>query len=252
MCASSPTVSAIVPCYNAQATIERCINSILAQTLPVTEILVYDDCSSDESAQILARLAAENPQIRPTYGRENKGAGHARTTLLQAASGELLAFLDADDVWHSTKLERQLALMQKEDADIVVCNYDILKEGGAKIGTRKIPRMVSRFRMHLQNEIPTSMAVLKSSLEGSRSMPLIRRRQDYAFWLTLFARNRGLKCFCVPEVLGSYYRMPGSLSSSMVTNLKANYDMFRHVMGYSAVVAAICVYGNVLKRIVRV
>ena len=251
MRASYPTVSVIVPCYNAQSTIERCLDSILAQTLPVTEILVYDDCSIDDSAQILTRLAAENPQIRPIYGHENKGAAHARTTLLQAASGTLLAFLDADDVWHPTKLERQLALMQQEDADVVVCDYDILDEGGAKIGTRRIPREVTQFRMHLQNEIPNSMAVLKSALVGSRAMPLIHN-EDYGYWLTLFAKNSGLKCVCVPEVLGSYYRMPGSLSSNRLTNLKANDHIFRHLMGYSTMVAAACVSCNVLKRIIRV
>jgi teichuronic acid biosynthesis glycosyltransferase TuaG len=248
---SSPTVSAIVPCYNAQATIERCINSILAQTLPVTEILIYDDCSSDDSAQILARLAAENPQIRPIYGLENKGAAHARTTLLQAARGTFFAFLDADDLWHPTKLEQQLALMYQEDADIVVCDYDIFDVGGAKIGTRRIPRTVTKFRMHLQNEIPNSMAVLKGELVGSRAMPLIHN-EDYGYWLTLFAKNPGVKCSSVPEALGSYYRMPGSLSSNRLANLKGNYHIFRHVMGYSTVVAAACVFCNVLKRIVRV
>lgn len=251
MSQDTPTVSAIVPCYNSEATIERCLKSILDQTLPVTEILVYDDCSQDASAEILARLSAEHSCIRVISGSENKGAGHARTTLLQAASSQYLAFLDSDDVWHPQKLEVQIGLLQQENADIVACNYDIVDAQGEKLDTRTLPALITRFKMHLRNQIPTSMSVLRSDLKGCRAMPLIRRRQDYAYWLNIFAQNPGLKCITTPEILGTYYRMPGSLSSSMLANFKANYQMYRHVVGYSAPLAGLCVCANAITRVFR-
>lgn len=251
MAQPSPTVSAIVPCYNAEGTIDRCLASILEQTHPVTEILVYDDCSTDGSAAALARMAARHSIISVITGTDNKGAGHARTTLLQAAQGEYLAFLDADDVWRPTKLAAQLDLMHRVAADISVCDYEIVDAAGQHLGTRRLPRSITRFKMHLRNEIPTSMAVLRSDLKGCRSMPMLRTRQDYAYWLGIFAQNTGLKCVSISEVLGTYYRMPGSLSSSMTANLKANYKMFRVTQNYSVLLSAICVCANVMMRILR-
>lgn len=251
MTQSYPSVSAIVPCYNAGSTIERCLTSILEQTHPVMEILVYDDFSTDASAAGLGRMAEKHPNIRLFSGTENKGAGHARTALLQAAQGTHLAFLDADDVWHPTKLEVQLDLMLSRSADIVACDYDIVDAEGQKLGVRRLPRSITRFKMHLQDEIPTSMAVLRSDLEGCRAMPMLRTRQDYAYWLSIFAQNPDLKCISTPEVLGTYYRMPGSLSSSMTANLKANYKMFRDTQNYSVLLSGICVCANVMMRIMR-
>jgi teichuronic acid biosynthesis glycosyltransferase TuaG len=252
MAQPSQSVSAIVPCYNADSTIERCLVSILEQTHPVKEILVYDDCSTDNSAAILARMAEKHPNISIFSGTENKGAGHSRTMLLRAAQGAYLAFLDADDVWHPTKLEIQLDLMDSHASDISACDYEIFDAEGQRLGTRRLPRSITRFKMHLRNEIPTSMAVLRSDLKGCRAMPMLRRRQDYAYWLNIFAQNPSIKCVSTPEVLGTYYRMPGSLSSSMTANLKANYYMFRNAQGYSAMLSGICVCANVMMRIMRI
>lgn len=249
----SPTVSAIVPCYNSEATIERCLNSILAQTLPVTEILVYDDCSGDGTVRILERMAAEHDRIRVFTGTENRGAGHARTTLLQAAKGDYVAFLDSDDVWHPTKLEVQIEHLLREAADIVICDYRVVNPEGELLGTRRAPRRaITRFTMHLRDEIPTSMAVFRSDLEACREMSRIRLREDYAYWLNIFARNPGLRCVGVPEVLGTYYRTPGSLTSSTVTNLEYSFRMFRQVMGYNVLLSSACLVANILTRIVRV
>jgi len=245
------TVSAIVPCYNSEMTIERCLNSILGQSYPVSEILVYDDCSTDRSSAVLSRLKSKHPNIRIFTGAVNKGAGHARSTLLKAAKSTHLAFIDADDVWHPTKIEVQLELLHQHNADIAVCDYEIVNAEGLKLGVRRLPRAITRFKMHLQDEIPTSMALLRRDLEGCRSMPMLRRRQDYAYWLSLFALNSDLKCVSTPEVLGTYYRMPNSLSSSMTTNLVANYKMFRDTQEYSVVLSCICVFANVTMRIVR-
>ncbi len=215
------------------------------------EILVYDDLSTDGTSAILARMSEKHPSIRVFFGTENRGAGYARTVLLQAAQGTHLAFLDADDVWHPTKLELQLDLINRHAADICACNYEIFDAEGHRIGERRLPRSITRFKMHLQNEIPTSMAVLRSDLNGCRTMPMLRRRQDYAYWLSIFAKNPGLKCVSTAAVLGTYYRMPASLSSSMKTNLKANYRMFREAQDYSVLLSGICVAANVICRVMR-
>jgi len=244
-------ISVIVPCYNSEATIERCLSSVLAQTVQVYEILVYDDASQDRSSEILAKMASENERISVHTGLKNKGAGYARNALLKKAKGNVFAFLDSDDVWHPRKLELQIDLMNRQGADIVVCYYDVIHVSGEKVGTRRPSASINNFKMHLRNEIPTSMAIVRNELLGCRDMPSIRRRQDYAYWLKIFSQNRELTCMTVPEVLGSYYRTPGSLSSNMVTNLGANFRMFRKIMGYSIALASACVLGNVITRLFR-
>jgi len=183
---------------------------------------------------------------------ENKGAGYARNMLLKKAKGDVIAFLDADDIWYPEKLARQLDLMNSLEADIVVSHYDVVNAGGDRIGSRCPPNLITNFKMHLRREIRTSMAIICSHVNGCRDMPLIRRRQDYAYWLRMFSINKNLTCVTVPEVMGAYYRMPGSLSSSMIKNFRANYVMFRHVMGYSALLSSVCLIGNVFTRLFRV
>lgn len=242
-------VSVIVPCYNSVLTIDRCLKSILAQTHPVLEILVYDDCSTDGTAVILVGLADVHPQIRVIFGEENKGAGFARTTLLKAAQGDFFAFLDADDVWYPTKLEVQLNFMHRHAADICSCDYDVFDTELRKLGTRRLHRSITKFQMHLRNEIALSMSLIRGDLKGCREMPVLRKRQDYAYWLRIFALNPDLKCVTTPEVLGGYYRTPGSLSSNMMSNLKANYAMFRETQKYSVLLSLICICANMLTRI---
>ncbi len=245
------TVSVLIPCYNSENTVARAIDSVLQGSLTPKEILIYDDGSTDGSIAVLHDLAAKHDVLRVIEGHGNKGAGHARTTLLQNATGAFVAFLDSDDWWYETKLEKQMQRVAEDNADIVTCHYHIYDEEGDLVGTRAPIRRINRLNMHLSNWLPTSMTVVRSSLIGALEMPLIRRRQDYAYWLTLFKLNEGLKCVVVDEPLGGYLRRKGSLSSGKMENLKTNYRMFRQEIGYNPFVAATLVVMNVAVRLFR-
>ncbi len=101
------SVSAVIPAYNAEATIERAINSILTQTRPVHEIIVVDDGSIDATAEIIKQFGSKVKYIL----QENAGASVARNTGVQAAVGNWIAFLDADDEWFSHLQEQQVAIL---------------------------------------------------------------------------------------------------------------------------------------------
>lgn len=246
-----PTVSVIIPCYNSEKTIERCLQSVLAQKLTPSEILIYDDCSTDGTVDIISSYANDHANIGITLSNENRGAGVARTALLEKATGEYFAFLDADDVWNSDKLETQIKAMLDSSATICVCGYEIFNEQGDQLGKRQPPQLITLRRMHLANWIPTSMAVVKADLVGTRAMPKIRRRQDYAYWLNMFKKNEGVTCLTLEGIYGSYYRNDGSLSSNWRNNLAANYAMFRHTLGYSVVFSAMYVCANIATRLLR-
>ncbi|SEH11752.1 Glycosyl transferase family 2 [Natronorubrum sediminis] len=103
-------VSVIIPTYNRAGSLSRAIDSALAQTVDDLEVVVVDDGSTDETATVLS--AYDDRRVRPIVHATNQGANVARNTGLAHARGEYVAFLDSDDVWDPTKLERQLAVLE--------------------------------------------------------------------------------------------------------------------------------------------
>ena len=116
------TVSIIVPCYNGEKTLERCVNSVLAQTYPHFELILIDNESTDESPRIIEKMARADARVRSFYC-PNRGVSAARNFGLRAAKGDYIEFLDADDEMAPDMLEKLLAALEKTDADLAVCNY---------------------------------------------------------------------------------------------------------------------------------
>lgn len=107
----SPTVSVIIPTYNYGSFIGEAIESVLAQTFPVSEIIVVDDGSSDNTEEVVGKFGNKVKYIK----QKNGGVGLARNTGVKHSTGEFIAFLDADDIWLPHKLERQIQLVQNDE-----------------------------------------------------------------------------------------------------------------------------------------
>lgn len=244
-------VSVIIPCYNSERTVLKAINSVLDGSLLPYEILIYDDNSNDGTIQIIEDNFPDNHIIKIFKGTENKGAGNARSELIKKAGGNFIAFLDADDFWYEEKLERQVKEISNYQYDIITCGYNIFDESGLLLGSRFPIKNINKYTMHLTNWLPTSMTVFRKNLEAAQEMPLIRRRQDYGFWLRIFKSNKNLKCYVISEPLGGYLRRSGSLSSSKVDNLKFNFRLFREVMQYSRGFSIFLIFLNTAIRILR-
>lgn len=115
---SIPRISCIIPAWNAEATLERSIASVVAQSLPPFEIIVVDDGSADGTA----RIAERHPAITRVVRQENAGPDAARCRGVAEATGEFIAMLDADDIWRPRKLERQHSvLIDHPEVDVVGC-----------------------------------------------------------------------------------------------------------------------------------
>lgn len=134
-----PTVSVSIPCYNATSTpqkerwLRRSIESVLNQTFEDFELLLIDDGSSDETAEVLQEYA-EAPRVEYIY-QENQGYAGARNTGLEEGNGEYFAFIGQDDVWLPTKLEQQLEYIRTSDADIIHTNVYHIGRDGTRTGT---------------------------------------------------------------------------------------------------------------------
>jgi len=102
----APPVSVLVAAYDVEPYLERCLDSLVGQTLSDIEVVVVDDASTDRTAEIAARFAERDARVRLIRHEENRGAGGARNTALDAATGEWIAFVDGDDWMVDHALER--------------------------------------------------------------------------------------------------------------------------------------------------
>jgi teichuronic acid biosynthesis glycosyltransferase TuaG len=206
-----PLVSVVTAAFNAERFLAEALASVQGQSFADWECLVVDDGSSDATAAVAERFAAEDPRIRLLRHASNRGTAAARNTALVAAGGRYIAFLDADDLWLPAKLHRQLAFMRGSDATLSYSAYRRIDQSGKRIGRLvRVPAEMT-WRRLLGN---TAIATVTALVDRDRSGPFAMRegrRDDLILWLTLLRRGgvaRGLN-----EDLARYRQVPGSLSS---------------------------------------
>lgn len=108
------TVSVIIPNYNNEKYLNKCIDSVLAQTFPIQEVIIYDDCSTDGSKEILKEYESRESRVRVIYGEVNVGVSVARDTAIKATSTDYVCMLDADDYFYSSsKIENEMKKAQE-------------------------------------------------------------------------------------------------------------------------------------------
>jgi glycosyltransferase involved in cell wall biosynthesis len=218
-----PTVSIVMPAYNVAPYIGAAIDSALAQTFTDFELIVVDDGSKDETAEIVTSMAREDARVRLVQ-QSNRGLAGARNTALRAARGELLALLDSDDMWEPEFLAAQLAILEaRPDVDIVTGNGWYLD--GPRHGQLARPYPDPRPDPVLASIIGDEWSVFIMSVFRRRVYTGIgpfdetmRSNEDYDFWLRaamggfVFRRN--------DRPLGHYRVRADSLSASNVRMLR--------------------------------
>jgi glycosyltransferase involved in cell wall biosynthesis len=199
---NSPVVSVLIPAYNAAGCVGRAIESVLAQTVPALEILVVDDGSADNTAEVVARYG---PPVR-LLRQANAGPAAARNHGAREAHGEWLALLDADDAWLPRKLERQLPYTGGAKVGMVHC------WGPPGGGTP--PDQITFESLWEHNCIVNSSALIRRSafqaVGGFDEDRALISVEDYHLWLRLLAA--GWEVATCPEQLHEYTPAPGNLS----------------------------------------
>lgn len=131
---ASTTVSAVIPVYNGEAYVGEAIRSTLNQIRTPIECLVIDDGSIDATAEVVHAFGDDVTYVR----QDRHGVSAARNRGAELARGELVAFLDHDDVWLPAKLERQLDALTEQDATIALCGMRVVNSGGTVLGTKNL------------------------------------------------------------------------------------------------------------------
>lgn len=243
----TPLVSIIMPVYNSSKNLNRAIDSVIKQTYQNWELLITDDCSTDNSVEI-AKLAAEKDhRIKVFSLNKNSGAAVARNNSISKAGGDFIAFLDSDDLWIPEKLQIQINFMIENKYPFTCAGYNVLS--GSKIISTYIPPEKYTYKeMLFNNCVGTLTAVYNCKELGKIYMPEIRKRQDYALWLKIM-RTKSIDLHSAGIVLGSYRHVAGSISSNKVKLLKYQYIVFRKCENFSVFKSVFYVCANVINRL---
>lgn len=223
-------VSIIVPVYNSEKFINDTIQTVKEQTYQNWELLLVNDCSSDNSENIIKKYVKEDNRIKLINLEKNSGAAIARNTGITNAKGKYIAFLDADDLWKNEKLEKQIKFMKENNYDFTFTGYEFADESGNKLDKIvNVPKQLN-YKQALKNTtIFTSTVIFNvNNLEKDLiSMPNVRRGQDTATWWKVL--KTGVIAYGLNETLSLYRRSSNTLSSNKIKALKRTWNLYRNV-----------------------
>jgi len=220
-------VSIITPSHNASKFICESIDSVLAQTYQDWEMIIVDDCSSDDSVEKIRSFTKQDERIKLIELEKNGGPAKARNRAIEESQGDFIAFLDADDLWRADKLERQLEFMKRYNLAFTYSSYDVIDESGEYITTFNTKNAVTYKSLLKTCSIGCLTAIYDVQKLGKIYMPDMQKRQDYALWLDIFKRIDHAKG--VLEPLASYRIGQTSVSSNKFTASLWQWKIYRDV-----------------------
>ena len=225
---SDKLVSIIMPTYNCGKFIGRTIESVQAQTYSNWEIVIVDDCSTDETKAFVEEYAKKDARIKYHALEKNSGAAVARTTAMKLAEGAYMAFLDSDDIWMPEKLEKQLAFMQENGYAFTCTAYEQIDEQDKPLGkVIKTIEKTSYNRLLLDCPVGNSTVMYDVEKMGKFEVPDIRKRNDDALWLQMLKKEKYI--WGMPDVLMRYRIRSNSISSNKLSVIKYHWILYREI-----------------------
>ena len=239
-------VSIITPTYNCSRFISKTIESVLSQTYPLWEMLIIDDCSTDDTEKKILPYIESDSRIKYYRLEHNSGAAVARNTALRLAGGRWIAFLDSDDLWHPEKLERQIRFMRDKGYAFSCTQMELIDEFDNIEGTYvKGPGHVNRFGM-LCYCWPACLTVMyDATVVGEIQIADIKKNNDYAMWLKVIEKA---DCYLLRESLAYYRIRRGSISHDInkLGLIKWHYRLFLDAQGYGVLQSSFFTLCNIV------
>ena len=218
-------VSIITPSYNTAKFIRKTIESVQAQTYQNWEMIIVDDCSSDNTDDVVAGYLYDK-RIKDIKNKKNFGAAVSRNRALREAQGKWIAFLDSDDLWSPEKLEKQIDFMQKNGYHFSYSCYEEMNEDGYKTGVKVTgPKKITKTGMFNYCWPGCLTVMYDRNVVGDIQIKDIKKNNDYAIWLKVC---KIADCYLLDEFLSIYRRgRTGSISSKGIVKLvKYHFQLF--------------------------
>ncbi len=222
----TPLVDVIMPAYNAEKYIDKSIQSVISQEYRNLRLYVIDDCSTDNTVDIVKKWMQLDDRISLIPLQKNTGVANVRNIALDACKGEYIAFLDSDDVWYPNKLSLQVGLAERKKADIVYCSYDMIDDCKKKeYDPFIVPETIDFETMLIRSVMSCSTVMLRRSTAGKERFDDSYYHEDYVFWLSLL--KNGMKAYGIVEPLAQYRIVSGSRSNNKLQSAIHRFHIYR-------------------------
>lgn len=241
-------VSVIMPSYNTAEYISESIASVQEQTYTDWELIIVDDCSTDNTDEIVKPFLYDK-RIKYIKNETNSGAAISRNRALREAKGKWIAFLDSDDLWHPEKLEKQIRFMEKNGYKFTYTDYRIQLNGEWLPYVYTGPNVVNRRKMRDYCYFSTITVMYDCEFIGLIQIEPIRKNNDYAMWLKIIEKS---PCYRLNECLSYYIKHDGSISSGKKWKLiKHHYIMWRKAEHESPFISCVLTLRNLFCGVIK-
>lgn len=238
-------VSIIMPSYNTGKYIKKTIESVLNQSYGNWELIIVDDCSTDNTDEVIKPFLADS-RICYLHNEQNSGAAFSRNKALKEAKGKWIAFLDSDDLWMPEKLQKQLAFMKVNDYSFSYTQYEEIDANGNKTNVKVSgPQKITQRGM-FNYCWPGCLTVMYNADKiGLIQIENIKKNNDYAMWLKICTKA---DCYLLKECLAQYRRgRSGSVSThSIRTMIRWHYKLFKEAEKQSIIQSVINTARNLI------
>lgn len=243
-------VSIIMPSFNTGPYIQASINSVIAQSYSNWELIIVDDCSTDETDDVIQQYLYD-PRIRYYKNVVNSGAAYSRNRALREAQGRWIAFLDSDDLWIPEKLELQIQFMEENGYFFTYTDYMIQHNGSWLPYIYTGPDVVTKKKMYDYCYFSTITVIYDQTKIGIIQIENLRKNNDYAMWLKAIEKAN---CYRYPKCMSYYIKHDGSVSSgSKIKLIKWHYILYKQGLHKNSFISIIFTFRNlffgVLKKI---
>ncbi|CAM4084026.1 glycosyltransferase family 2 protein [Gillisia limnaea] len=224
-------VSVIMPAYNSANFITEAIASVQNQSYKNWELFVIDDFSTDETCSIVENIIKLEPRVQLLKNLKNEGAGATRNKGITAAKGDFIAFLDADDLWLPQKLEVQIKFMAEDQLAMSFSSYHLISESGAYLSKSIVaPQKLSYKKLLKANYVGNLTGMYDVSKTGKIYSPLLRKRQDWALWLSVLKKVKFGKG--IQQPLACYRIRKNGISTNKWALIKYNYQIYNRFLDF--------------------
>lgn len=243
-------VSVIMPSWNTSNFIAESIQSVIDQTYENWELIIVDDCSTDNTDEVVAKFT--DKRIRYLKNEKNSGAALSRNRALREARGEWIAFLDSDDLWNPDKLEHQINFMNEHGYTLSYTEYEKIDEESKPLRIYVSgPEKVNKHKMYNYDYIGQLTMMYNAKKFGLIQIEDIKKNNDYAIRLQLYKKSDTC-AYLLKENLAKYRVRKVSISHDKFRRkFKSHYDLFHMCDEKPAIIAAWYTYWNMFYGVLK-
>lgn len=229
-----PTVSIIMPTFNSGRFVAESIRSIQQQDFTDWELLITDDCSTDNTADVVEEIAQSDKRVRFFKLDKSSGPGVARNLSIMESRGRYIAFCDSDDRWYPQKLSRQLAFMDEKRCALCYSSFVTCDEHGRLTGIISCNPQETKTTILRGDDIGCLTAIYDTERVGGKMMmPTLRKRQDWGLFMEIIRKSG--TAYGIQEPLAILRKRHRSVSSNKFSLVKYNVAVYQVVLGWSRI-----------------